>query len=363
MHNSKKSLWVLYFLLFFLLTIPGQAERIGTFVQVRGFLKAFDTDQNSLPIRLKVWNITQKRYVQEVWQPDPETGEFFVLLQESQTYTLSIQPRGFMPYQWVLHLPKDVFSYALEKELRFSPVKLDKLVVGQKAEVLSQEESFLYTYQIRDTTEIQEKKNAFLSDLLERLVQQADPYGMDNLGYWLEHYPKAEVQPVATAEEPIEDEKPLPMYDDLLDQLEEQIQGEKGKDLAQDIPVRDTELPAPQFRYYGEQNTTRYARAVSQVIDQDIFFPEGTHQVGRAQKKQLAELKDWLTDYASGALTVVLHVPQDASKVRIRRLSRQLPEHILSVNYLSDKEETVDTEMPVFPFVQPWCRFKVSVEQ
>ena len=73
--------------------------------------------------------------VQEVYNPDPETGYYLLIFPPGNNYDMYIKAEGYTPYVVNIHVPNQTYFYELYQLIEMSPVKQFDEVVGQKVNV------------------------------------------------------------------------------------------------------------------------------------------------------------------------------------------------------------------------------------
>lgn len=320
-------------------------ERTSRFIQVRGTFRAQTTANQTLRLRLKVWDTRSEQYVQQVWQPHPETGEYFMLLAPGVRYTLYIQPQGFMPYEFSVNLPEKLFAYTLSQTIEFEELLLLGEPIGQKAAVIEHKEHYTYIENIRDSVELLKRQQAFLSDLIERAMSSSNPYSMDRLGYWIK-------EEEAAATEEVQDEEPYQKYDEMVGYFDAVITSGKGKLENKNWLQRESELPPPQYYYFHHAADTRRPDRTqeSTVLRVSLLFPEDKNALGRAQRRLLRNITHWI-DHQEHNLYPTLTVPATEEKqpVRLRRIQRHF-------DALPTREVPQSPSPTLFPFTEKeWC--------
>lgn len=89
------------------------------------------------PMPTKIYlidNETDKR-LDFVYDPDPETGNYLIILPPSKNYDMVIESEGFLPYTLNINVPNQTYFYELYQMVSLKTIKQFDVVVGQEVEV------------------------------------------------------------------------------------------------------------------------------------------------------------------------------------------------------------------------------------
>src|SRR5207244_10712982 len=70
-----------------------------------------------------------------VYNPDPKTGNYLVILPPSKNYDMIIESEGFLPYTLNINIPNQEYFYELYQMINLKTIKQFDVVVGQKIQV------------------------------------------------------------------------------------------------------------------------------------------------------------------------------------------------------------------------------------
>ncbi|HLT81970.1 MAG TPA: OmpA family protein [Cyclobacteriaceae bacterium] len=79
-------------------------------------------------------NETNKR-LDFVYNPDPETGNYLVILPPAKNYDIIVESEGFLPYTLNIHIPNQSYFYELFQQISLKTIKQFDVVVGQEVSV------------------------------------------------------------------------------------------------------------------------------------------------------------------------------------------------------------------------------------
>lgn len=89
------------------------------------------------PLPTKIYvidNDTHKR-LDFVYDPDPVTGNYLVILPPSKNYDMVIETEGFLPYTLNINVPNQTYFYELYQMVMLKTIKQFDVVVGQEVQV------------------------------------------------------------------------------------------------------------------------------------------------------------------------------------------------------------------------------------
>jgi outer membrane protein OmpA-like peptidoglycan-associated protein len=70
-----------------------------------------------------------------VYQPDPITGDYLIILPPSGHYDMIIESEGFLPYTLNINVPGQTYFYELYQQIALEEIRQFDVVVGQRVEV------------------------------------------------------------------------------------------------------------------------------------------------------------------------------------------------------------------------------------
>lgn len=89
------------------------------------------------PIPTKIYlidNNTSKK-LDFVYNPDPETGNYLVILPPNKNYDMIIESEGFLPYTLNINIPNQTYFYELYQLINLRTIKQFDVVVGQEVQI------------------------------------------------------------------------------------------------------------------------------------------------------------------------------------------------------------------------------------
>ncbi|GHN02794.1 hypothetical protein WSM22_42830 [Cytophagales bacterium WSM2-2] len=149
--------------------------------------------ETGLPIKTKMYVIDKesKRDVEFVYDPDPKTGDYLIILPPAKNYDIVIESEGFLPYTLNVNIPNQDYFYELFQKISLKTIKQFDVVVGQEVTVKN---AFYDTQQevktdLRKTHEAQLVKSGELDvyDMMLDLMASNDKEGLAYLVSLIEH--------------------------------------------------------------------------------------------------------------------------------------------------------------------------------
>ncbi len=139
------------------------------------------------PIPTKIYiidNDTDKK-LDFVYNPDPQTGAYLIILPPAKNYDMVIESEGFLPYTLNVNVPNQTYFYELFQQIRLKTIKQFDVVVGQEVQVKN---AFYDTNQdakidIRKTHEskLVQSGSVDVYDMMIDLMSSNDKEGIDYL--------------------------------------------------------------------------------------------------------------------------------------------------------------------------------------
>lgn len=139
------------------------------------------------PIPTKIYvidNQTDKK-LDFVYNPDPATGNYLVILPPAKDYDIVIESEGFLPYTLNINIPNQTYFYELYQMINLKTIRQFDVVVGQEVQVKN---AFYDTDQdvkadMRKTHEAKliQAGNVDVYDMMLDLIASEDKEGMSYL--------------------------------------------------------------------------------------------------------------------------------------------------------------------------------------
>lgn len=137
------------------------------------------------PMPTKIYlidNETNKK-LDFVYDPDPETGNYLIILPPAKNYDMVIESEGFLPYTLNINVPNQDYFYELYQQISLKTIKQFDVVVGQEVQVKNAfyDTNEAVTADLRKTHEAQlvQRGNVDIYDMMLDLIAAGDDEGID----------------------------------------------------------------------------------------------------------------------------------------------------------------------------------------
>lgn len=144
-----------------------------------------------MPTKMYVIEKDTKKEVEFVYDPDPKTGDYLIILPPAKNYDIVIESEGFLPYTLNVNIPNQDYFYELYQQITLKTIKQFDVVVGQEVLVKN---AFYDTQQdvktdLRKTHEAQLVKSGTVDvyDMMLDLMASDDKEGINYLVSLIEH--------------------------------------------------------------------------------------------------------------------------------------------------------------------------------
>lgn len=88
-----------------------------------------------LPTKIYLIDIETNKKLDFVYDPDPATGNYLIILPPAKNYDMVIESEGFLPYTININIPDQDYFYELYQQINLKTIKQFDVVVGQSVEV------------------------------------------------------------------------------------------------------------------------------------------------------------------------------------------------------------------------------------
>jgi outer membrane protein OmpA-like peptidoglycan-associated protein len=117
----------------YFLDMPAESANIPL-TMIKGKILNAETGK---PMPTKIYlidNETDKK-LDFVYNPDPETGNYLIILPPAKNYDMIIESEGFLPYTLNINVPNQTYFYELYQMINLKTIKQFDVVVGQEVQV------------------------------------------------------------------------------------------------------------------------------------------------------------------------------------------------------------------------------------
>src|SRR6267142_2316826 len=173
----------------YFLDMPPNASGIAL-TMIKGRILNMETGK-PIPTKMYVVDKETTKKVEFVYSPDPETGDYLIILPPAKNYDIIIESEGFLPYTLNVNVPNQTYFYELYQQINLKTIKQFDVVVGQEVQV---KHAFYDTDQdvkteLRKTHEAKlvQSGKVDVYDMMLDLMAANDTTGMHYLTELIEH--------------------------------------------------------------------------------------------------------------------------------------------------------------------------------
>jgi outer membrane protein OmpA-like peptidoglycan-associated protein len=171
------------------LDMPANAANIPL-TMIKGKILNQETGK-PMPTKMYVVDNETKKNLQFVYNPDPTTGNYLIILPPNKNYDIIIESEGFLPYTLNVNVPNQNYFYELYQMISLKTIKQFDVVVGQEVLVKN---AFYDTDEaaktdLRKTHEAKlvQSGNVDVYDMMLDLIAANDKEGIEYLTGLIEH--------------------------------------------------------------------------------------------------------------------------------------------------------------------------------
>ncbi|MBK6263509.1 PD40 domain-containing protein [Marivirga sp. S37H4] len=92
-------------------------------------------DKQPVSTKIKLVDNDNNTKVDYVYDPDPNTGNYLIILPPGKNYDLIIESEGYLPYTLNINIPNQTYFYELYQKINLNLIKQFDVVVGQEVSV------------------------------------------------------------------------------------------------------------------------------------------------------------------------------------------------------------------------------------
>lgn len=173
----------------YFLNMPAEAANIPL-TMIKGKILNAETGK-PMPTKIYLIDNQTNKKLDFVYDPDPVTGNYLVILPPAKNYDMVIESEGFLPYTLNINVPNQDYFYELYQMISLKTIKQFDVVVGQEVQVKN---AFYDTDQevkadLRKTHEAKlvQTGNVDVYDMMLDLMAAKDKEGIEYLVGLIEH--------------------------------------------------------------------------------------------------------------------------------------------------------------------------------
>lgn len=173
----------------YFLDMPADAANIPL-TMIKGKIVNGETGK-PMPTKMYVVDKDTKKDLEFVYNPDPVTGNYLIILPPNKNYDIIIESEGFLPYTLNVNIPNQNYFYELYQMISLKTIKQFDVVVGQEVQVKN---AFYDTNQdaktdMRTTHEAKlvQSGGVDVYDMMIDLMAAKDQAGIDYLVGLIDH--------------------------------------------------------------------------------------------------------------------------------------------------------------------------------
>ena len=171
------------------LNMPEESANIPL-TMIKGKILNAETGK-PMPTKIYLIDNETNKKLDFVYNPDPETGNYLVILPPARNYDMVIESDGYLPYTLNINVPNQDYFYELYQMISLKTIKQFDVIVGQEVQVKN---AFYDTHQdvkadLRKTHEAKlvQTGNVDVYDMMLDLMAAKDAEGIEYLVGLIEH--------------------------------------------------------------------------------------------------------------------------------------------------------------------------------
>lgn len=317
------------------LDMPANAANIPL-TMIKGKILNADTGK-PMPTKIYLVDNETNKKLDFVYDPDPATGNYLIILPPAKNYDMVIESEGFLPYTLNINVPNQDYFYELYQMIYLKTIKQFDVVVGQEVQIKN---AFYDTDQdmkadLRKSHEAKlvQSGNVDVYDMMLDLIAAKDQEGIDYLVGLLNHTdPIESVNFDETKNSKIEVATRTYYYDESDESKFEQ-KNVGGKTIFS-LPTmmvseeikKQKDKPAPKKAQYDASALTKSAK---------IYFDAGKSDLKPQHNTELDNLMTILNKYPDLGIEISGFASAEGSEELNRELSNKRA--IAVLDYLNHK--------------------------
>jgi outer membrane protein OmpA-like peptidoglycan-associated protein len=290
-----------------------------------------------VPTRIKVVDVEASQKLDYVYDPDPETGNYLIILPPGRNYDLIIESEGYLPYTVNVNIPNQTYFYELYQEIHLKPIKQFDVIVGQEVEVKNaffdvhgklQEEQ-----RMANEAQLVQNDSLDLYDMMESIIATTDTSAFNYLlDLMYETNPIEEVNFEEISEEKLESAGLAYYYDETgADDL---VAKKVGDETVYSLPTFYVTEEAIKQKNNKKVSNPGYDKSLLESMSK-VYFEVGESSLQPADEAQLADVLAKLKKYVELGIEISGYASPEGDAEANRRLSNERA--IAVLNYFNQR--------------------------
>lgn len=135
--------------------------------------------EDNTPVSINMFDMEDFSEQRYVYDPDPQTGEYLMVLPQGKKYSMFVEAEGYKPYMVEVEIPNFDEYHEIYQEIILNKVNMVDNPVGEEIVVVNSFENF------RDkkgeyNPELQLPNPSYLEDLVDDIISETDEGGTDS---------------------------------------------------------------------------------------------------------------------------------------------------------------------------------------
>jgi outer membrane protein OmpA-like peptidoglycan-associated protein len=313
----------------YMIDMPANASRIPL-TMVKGKILNSETGK-TMPTKMYVVDNSSKREVEYVYDPDPKTGNYLIILPPAKNYDIIIECEGFLPYTLNVNIPNQDYFYELYQQIQLKTIRQFDVIVGQEVHV----RNAFYDNHSDIKTDIRKAQEAKMAQggqvdvyqLMDDLFAAGDKEGLEYLTEIMMMHPVEEIDfnnPKAEVASRI-------YYYDETEESEFEKKQVEGKTVLSLPTMYVTDLARSQKE--KKQSNTYDPALLTKVIK--VYFDAGKSEVKPQYNTELDQFMKILNDNAGLGVEISGFASSEGTEEVNRELSNKRATTVLE--YLNHK--------------------------
>jgi hypothetical protein len=270
-------------------------EKKVPYAMVRGTIIAKREGVN-IPTKLKVTDIQTNTVQKYIYNPDIDSGKYFMILPYNKSYSVQIEMENNITHTVELDLPQEAYNYEMHQLINITPIKIAGNTIGDEIRVEKAE----YKITKRSEMPIGEQSKDIRYDalvfLMERIVDYTELEGLNTIQELEKNISKNE------------EHKPDDYYTPLIDMVENAIaQADVKTLLSLDRPRADEPIRTVFYKKTPQKNG-KY-----QLISHKMVFKRNSEAVSYNSLKEIQEFIDLVEANPTLSLELVWFAPDNST--------------------------------------------------